>query len=84
MAENPIEPDETIGERIHRLRRRQNLTLEELAKRARARTSSLSRYERDQREMPFRLAGRVADVLGVSVGYLLDGRQSPSSLSPAA
>lgn len=65
------EPPETPGERAHRLRRRKNLGVEEMAARIGTSPSALSRFERDQRDLPSGVVKNLAKELGITPNDLL-------------
>lgn len=56
-----------IGEAIHQMRKRQGLTLDFLAEKSGVHQTTLSRYERGQREPRLKAVQSIADALGVTV-----------------
>lgn len=69
-----------LGPRLASLRRKRNLTQQELVNRAKARDphlrltdSALGKYENDQSVPRLAEAAALADVLGVSLDYLANG-----------
>lgn len=64
---------------ISNLRKKKNITIEELAKRTNIAKSTLSRYESEQREFPINDLGKYADALNTTIEYLLgigEGKQT--------
>ena len=81
-----------IGRRIRAARGAKNLTVQELATKARMSTGYLSEVERGMSAVSVERLGRTASALGLSLSYLLDGEQAqtgddvhiPNALSEAA
>ncbi|QQK81632.1 helix-turn-helix domain-containing protein [Salicibibacter cibi] len=74
-----------IGERIQQLRTEKGFSLSELAERAGVAKSYLSTIERDLQKNPsIQFLGKVAEVLDVSIDYLLHegGNQDDRELDP--
>lgn len=61
-----------IGKRIKLIRESQNLTREEFAKKLNVSIYTVANYEQGQRGSNMKVLSKIADVLGVSTGYLLD------------
>lgn len=66
--------DESVGRRVRLARERAGLTQEQFAQKLGVETTSVSRYERAQRAFSLELLERVAAVLAVSLGWLLEER----------
>lgn len=60
-----------MGLRIKRLRERRGLGVRELSKRVQVSPATISKLEKGQRKPSIDLAMRLADVLGVSLDYLM-------------
>jgi transcriptional regulator with XRE-family HTH domain len=67
----PPDQAQSPGERILLWRRRRGWKLSDLARRTGLPISTLSRYERDTRDMPASKLRRIADALGVTPNDLL-------------
>jgi transcriptional regulator with XRE-family HTH domain len=67
---------ETQGELLHRLRRRNRLTLREAARKLGTSDAALSRYERDERAIPHPILVRAVQVYRVRPDELLVGWDS--------
>lgn len=65
---------ETFGSRLLRLRKDLDLTQEDLALKAYCTSTAIRNYEKGIREPTGRILLAMADALGVSPRYLLDGR----------
>lgn len=65
----------TFGERLAELRKKQDLSQNELAKKLNISKSTLAMYETDKRQPNFETQTKIADFFEVSVDYLL-GRQN--------
>ena len=63
--------DETLGQRIKRLRTNKKLSQVQLAERLGVSKSAISFYESDTREPPYDTLIRMADIFRVTVEYLL-------------
>ncbi len=68
---------ETLGERIRRLRQTKGYTLEVLAARAGVTNVSIHHWEAGSRSPLADKLQAMARALGVSVDYLLTGRETP-------
>lgn len=66
--------DESVGRRVRLARERAGLTQEQFAYKLGVETTSISRYETAQRTFSLETLERVARVLEVSLGWLLDER----------
>lgn len=66
---------ETLGERLCRLRKAQEMTQRELAELAGISTRALCSYERNQREPPAHNLPKLANALGASIDEVLGLRQ---------
>lgn len=64
---------ESLGERIHRMRRAQGLTSAKLAELAKCSEDTITRLEHDRSTTTIRTLGAVADVLGSTPAELLEG-----------
>ncbi len=71
------QPKQGIGKRITDLRKRDKLTQEELAGALNTNRSSLNMWERGQRELKAGDLQEIADYFGVTVDYLIYGREAP-------
>lgn len=69
--------NETIGQRIQRLRKAKGLTQEDVAKRITISPQAVSKWENDASSPDITMIGDLADILGVSVDELL-GRETSS------
>lgn len=69
----------SIGKRISDLRRKKNLTQEELAKKVEISRAALSHYEKDRRDPDYDTLDKIADVFEVSADYLI-GRTNKKEL----
>lgn len=61
---------ETIGERIRRLRKEQNLTLAAVGSKIRMHTSYVGQVERSEHEPGLMMAAELAKLFGVSLDYI--------------
>ncbi|MEB6549126.1 helix-turn-helix domain-containing protein [Heyndrickxia sporothermodurans] len=73
----------TIGIRISALRKKKNLTQEELAQRVGISRAALSHYEKDRREPDFETLKKIADFFDVSSDYLISGKESDELINVA-
>lgn len=70
----------TLGERIHLIRRRRDLTQKALAEQAGLNTNTIARLEQGAiKDLGGRALGRLADALGTTTDYLL-GRTNESGV----
>lgn len=60
----------TFGDNLKKLRKENNLTQEELARRVGTTKQAISRYENSMREPSIKVAKQIADALGVSVSQI--------------
>jgi len=69
------EPDDTAGlpERLKTLRKQKDLSQQELAERAGVHYTHIGRYERGQSKPTTETLRGLAEALGVSLDYLVDG-----------
>ena len=74
---------ETLSERLFRLRNENNLTQEQAAEAVGISRVALTRYENGQRMPKMNIVDSLAKVYGVSVDYLM-GREGPAHADPAA
>lgn len=65
--------DETLGQRIEKLRKENGLTMNELAKRIEVSHVQVSNYEKDSQIPSAVVLMKIADVLDTSSDYLLKG-----------
>jgi transcriptional regulator with XRE-family HTH domain len=63
----------TIGEKIRDCRKAKKVDQVELAKKLGISPATISRYEQDVINVPFRALERIASALDVSVSHLTDG-----------
>lgn len=84
MDAAPTAAEDSLGEKIHKLRRREDLTMEELAAKIGVDESTLRRYERDRRLPNADALKGLAEALNTTSDYLLGLSETPSSLSHAA
>jgi transcriptional regulator with XRE-family HTH domain len=68
--------EETMGERLQRIRQGKGLSQSQLARAAGVPVASLRNWERDRRELLLKTAARLADALGVTLDELA-GREPP-------
>ena len=66
-----------FAERLKEIRRRKNITLDELAEKIGYTKSTLSRYENEKRVPNIEFINQVADFFNVSTDYLLGRTDSP-------
>ncbi len=71
----------SLGGRIRSLRIDKNLSLKQLSERASVSVSMLSELERNSVDPSLKSLRKIAQALGVSVGYLVDGQTSGSMLA---
>lgn len=71
----------TVGGRIKYKRLEAGLTQEKLADRLFVKFSMISRYERAESNMGIDSLKQIADALGCSASYLLEGAEDASNLS---
>lgn len=64
-----------FGEKIAELRKRYNLTQNELSIKVGVSRARISHYEKNRREPDFEIAKKIAEVFGVSTDYLLNVRE---------
>jgi len=69
--------DETLGERIRRLKITRGLSQVELGERTDLSESAISMIERGLRGVSMQTLTRLAEVLGVNTGWLLSRIQGP-------
>ena len=63
--------DYLVGSRLRQYRRLRGYSLIEFSAMLHRSKSAISKYERGERELPLRLAVRLAEFYGVSVDYLV-------------
>lgn len=68
-----------FGKRLRFLRKRSNLTQDQLAKILNVSTSSIGMYERGEREPSFKVLIDIAKYFSVSIDYLLGNNQDENS-----
>lgn len=73
-----LEP-ETIGARVRMLRKRRGLSQKQLSEKVGVHYTHISRYERGQSRPSADGLKRLANVLGVSVDYLLEGTKEEAA-----
>lgn len=72
--------DEPIGKRIKSLRKKSNLTIEQLADKSDISTTYLSDLENGEQDNPtVRTLRKIASTFNVSVSYLIEGQERPRS-----
>ncbi len=83
MAYKPLTTAElirSVGDRIVALRKKHGYSADGLAKMANIAQSTVSRYENGERQhMDINTLAKIADVLGVSVDYLIGRVDNPQS-----
>lgn len=79
MRSTATDIDRRIGERIHALRGRKGLTLEELAERADVSRAMLSRIERGESSPTAQLMNKVCSGLGITLSALFAEAAPPAS-----
>ena len=79
LSETAQEPEETIGQRLARLRRERGMTQVELAQRLGVAQPVVSDYERGELRLHGQLIIKLSDVLGVSSEELLGLKKVPSN-----
>lgn len=67
----------SFSERMKKLRKKQSITLEQLANEIDVTKSTLSRYENNQREPKMYIVKKLASYFTVSVDYLLGNSDEP-------
>jgi len=67
-----------IGNRITELRKKKGWSQTELAKQIKVSREAIGKYERDEAQPSVETAKKVADVLGVSLDYLVDEDALPT------
>ncbi|HWM90552.1 MAG TPA: helix-turn-helix transcriptional regulator [Thermoanaerobaculia bacterium] len=72
----PEPPQETLGDRIARLRRAKGWSQRELGSRTGSRGSQLSKYERGAYDPRPDLLSRIAEALETTLDYLVTGRET--------
>ena len=75
---------ETLGQRIHRLRKEKKMSMDEVAKQMGYNTrSTICRLEKDEIDLPQHKLKQMADILGVSPAYLVmrEELDEPNTLS---
>ena len=68
-----VEPEETIGQRLRMCRKRLGMTQEAVAEKINRNNRSISDYENDYRDPGIYVLQELADVLGTTVFYLVEG-----------
>jgi transcriptional regulator with XRE-family HTH domain len=79
LSETAQQTEETIGERLARLRRERGMTQVELAQQLGVAQPVVSDYERGELRLHGELIIKLSDVLGVSSEELLGLKKSPSN-----
>lgn len=64
--------DKIIGQNLYKLRKANNFTQEQIAEYLGINRSTYSNYELGEREMPFELLERTADLLGCDLTVLME------------
>lgn len=64
--------DKIIGQKLYKLRKANNFTQEQVAEFLGINRSTYSNYELGEREMPFELLERVADLFGCDLTVLME------------
>lgn len=59
-----------VGQRIKRLREDNNMKQKELAKMLKVSSATMSYYESNEKEIPFRIIVQIADIFKVDINYL--------------
>lgn len=72
-----------FGERLRSLREKKRITQKELAKLFKIAESTVSMYERGEREPNFEIVNKLANFFGVSIDYLLGRTDDPTPPSQA-
>ena len=67
-----------FGERLRSLREKKRITQKELAKLFKIAESTVSMYERGEREPNFEIVNKLANFFGVSIDYLLGRTDDPT------
>ena len=65
--------EETMGQRIRECRKKMGYSQEELAEMLFIKKSTISKYEKDERDMPASILKDIANILKVNPNYLLNG-----------
>ena len=73
-----------IGERIRLLRKKKNMTQEQVAVYLNAAKSTVSQYENDVNEPDLKTVMKLADLFGVTVDYMLGRVEPPKEKTEAA
>ena len=79
----PISTDESIGQRLARIRKERGFTQVELAEKIGIIQSLVSSYENDVLKLSAEMAVRFARALGVSTDELLESKKSKPSIKPS-
>lgn len=72
----------TVGQKIRKLRRNQDLTQAELGKKAGIDARNLTRYENDHLHPSTKVLKRIAEALGVAIDKLIEVEEKPISGIP--
>jgi transcriptional regulator with XRE-family HTH domain len=79
MAEHRPEPDQTVGQRISALRRQRGMTQDSLAAACDVSRSAVAQWETDRAGQLRGNITRIAEALGTSMEFLLQGAGTPNS-----
>lgn len=71
----------TLGERIKEARLRKKLTQKQLAKLLNVTDATVNRYEKNVRKPDAEMLKRIAEILGVSVDYLLGTEEKNETIA---
>ena len=71
----------TLGERIKEARLRKRLTQKQLAKLLNVTDATVNRYEKNVRKPDAEMLKRIAEILGVSVDYLLGTEEKHETIA---
>lgn len=74
-SQKPSGQDETLGERMARLRRAKGWNQRELAERAGTKSTQISKFERGTYQPRLETLAKLAEVLESTTDFLLTGRQ---------
>jgi transcriptional regulator with XRE-family HTH domain len=79
MADDPPDTEQTVGQRISALRRQRGMTQDALAAACDVSRSAVAQWETDRAGQLRGNITRIADALGTSMEFLLQGASTPNS-----
>lgn len=78
-TDNRHQLEETVADRLRRVRRAHGLSQKALAARLNLRDSTITRYENADRQLTLAMAVKLAEVLGVDLYWLATGKEREST-----